>query len=298
MPKSDEQQTLVILFADITGSTGLYEKFGDVATQKLVADCLAILIAKTEECGGSLIQTVGDEVMTRFPNADSAFRAAVAMQQAHINAPVSIRVGFHYGSVIQKGINYFGNAVNIAARMANWATAGEIMTTGDTVDRLSPAFKSGVRHLDTTTVKGKDEMIAIFEVIWREDDEDSQTIMGGDTTAPPAAGEIILELSHDGANYRLGAGRPTVTIGRDEGNDMVVNDSLASRKHAKIQFTRGKFLLTDYSSNGTYVEMTDKVSTMLKRETSEIVGSGVISLGRPHLEGSAGIIRFRRLDQI
>lgn len=295
---SEIQQLLVILFADITGSTTLYEKIGDVRAQELVSNSLRTLIAETERAGGSLVQTVGDEVMATFPTADAAFRAAVAMQEAHNDAPVSIRIGFHYGPVIRKGDNLFGNAVNVAARMATWATAREIVTTEESVRQLSAELRERVRHLDTTTVKGKDEPVSIYEVIWRSEDlaGDNLTVMFG---APPTAGggrRLALVLNYRDRECRLRDDGGTFTIGREGDNDLVVGETFASRHHAKIVFTRGKFMLTDQSSNGTYVSEENAQVVVLRRETMNLLGRGRIGLGADPRSDAEGVINFRCLD--
>lgn len=295
---TEAQQILVILFADITGSTTLYEKIGDVRAQELVSKSLRTLIAKTEEAGGALVQTVGDEVMATFPTADSAFRAAVAMQEAHVEAPVSIRIGFHYGQVIRKGDNLFGNAVNVAARMATWATAREIITTEETVRQLSEEFRERVRHLDTTTVKGKDEPISIYEVIWRREDlaGDNLTFMFDPASTARARKRIELVLLYKDREYLLKDDGGTFMIGRDGNNNLVVTEKFASRNHAKIVFTRGKFMVTDQSSNGTYVAEENSQTVVLRRETMNLLGSGMIGLGADPRSDPQGVIGYRCLD--
>ena len=295
---SQQSKNLVILFADITGSTTMYEKHGNEKAKEMVTECLAVLVAKTEDEGGQLIETIGDEVMVRFPTADQACQAAIAMQEAHSDGPVSIRIGFNYGPVIQEDTKYFGDAINVAARMAARATAGEIMTTGDTVHQLSPQFQSTTRHVDTTTVKGKHEVIDVFEILWRLDDEEDQTILGTITNMGVAQQDSSLELKYKDQNLSITQGGQKLTIGRDMNNDIVVDkdESFASRNHAIIEFTRGKFILTDKSANGTYIGMPNNQMTLLKRESAELMGSGKIGLGKSPKDGGVAIIFYRRMD--
>ena len=295
---SQQSKNLVILFADITGSTTMYEKHGNEKAKEMVTECLAVLVAKTEDEGGQLIETIGDGVMVRFPTADQACQAAIAMQEAHSDGPVSIRIGFNYGPVIQEDTKYFGDAINVAARMAARATAGEIMTTGDTVHQLSPQFQSTTRHVDTTTVKGKHEVIDVFEVLWRLDDEEEQTILGTITNMGVAQQDSSLELKYKDQNLSITQGGQKLTIGRDMNNDIVVDkdESFASRNHAIIEFTRGKFILTDQSANGTYIEMSDDQMTLLKRESAELIGSGKIGLGKSPKSDAVAVIFYRRMD--
>jgi hypothetical protein len=295
---SQQSKNLVIMFADITGSTTMYEEYGNEKAKKMVTECLTVLVAKTEDVGGQLIETIGDEVMVKFPTADQACQAAIAMQEAHSDGPVSIRIGFNYGPVIQENTKYFGDAINVAARMAARATAGEIMTTGDTVDQLSPQFQSTTRHVDTTTVKGKHEVIDVFEVLWKLDDDEDQTILGAVVNMSDKLQGSSLELKYKDQDFSITQVGQKLTIGRDSKNGIIVDksESSVSRNHANIEFSRGKFLLTDLSSNGTYIVMPDDKMTLLKRETAELIGPGKIGLGKsPKVQGGA-IIYYRRMD--
>src|SRR5690606_42003583 len=92
---------VAILFADVVGSTQLYEQLGDAQASEMVGRCLAIMREATESCGGTVIKTMGDEVMATFPTADEAMNAARRMPQQIANAPErapqrghgSIRIG-------------------------------------------------------------------------------------------------------------------------------------------------------------------------------------------------------------
>ena len=295
---SQQSKNLVIMFADITGSTTMYEEYGNEKAKQMVTECLSVLVAKTEDEGGQLIETIGDEVMVRFPTADQACQAAIAMQNAHSDGPISIRIGFNYGPVIQEETKYFGDAINVAAWMAARATAGEIMTTGETAHQLSPNFKSTTRHVDTTTVKGKHETIEVFEVLWNLDDEEDQTILGTIANLSEKRESSSLELKYMDQNFSISQVGQKLTIGRDSKNGIIVekNESSVSRNHANIEFTRGKFLLTDLSSNGTYIAMPDDQMTLLKRESAELFGSGKIGLGKSPKDEDAAIIYYRRMD--
>ena len=98
---------VAILFADVVGSTQLYEQLGDVKARKMVSRCLDIMREATEVNGGTVIKTMGDEVMSTFPTADDAMIAGKRMQERiaidseldHDNGHVAIRIGCHFGPV-------------------------------------------------------------------------------------------------------------------------------------------------------------------------------------------------------
>ena len=72
---------LTILFADISGSTRLYEILGDAPARAKVASCLQLLTDVTERHGGTVIKTIGDEIMCTFPNAEVSVGAACEMHE-------------------------------------------------------------------------------------------------------------------------------------------------------------------------------------------------------------------------
>ena len=82
MPKEVQ---LAILFADVVGSTQLYELLGDDRARETVQQCLGVMKQATEHYGGTVIKTMGDEVMSTFPSADDALNAANQMQQRITN---------------------------------------------------------------------------------------------------------------------------------------------------------------------------------------------------------------------
>ena len=94
---------LAILFADVVGSTRLYELMGDLRARDMVAICIDVMRTATEQNQGTVIKTMGDEVMSTFADADQALNAAAQMQQQisrHSQLkvegqPVALRIGCH-----------------------------------------------------------------------------------------------------------------------------------------------------------------------------------------------------------
>jgi adenylate cyclase len=277
--------TLSIVFADISGSTRLYETLGDAVARELVSECLGLMSEQIDKYSGTVIKTIGDEIMCTFPTADQAIEASMGMQEGvtedlpdrNPNTPstLTIRVGLHHGSAILEAGDVFGDAVNVAARMAGLAKGGQIITTKETAEQLTPALRSSTRHLDRISVKGKSEEIDIFEVIWQA--EDVTRMATG--LLKSQLSEVKLLLDYNGAGRELTQDMDTLILGRGKKADMVINDSMASREHARIECRRGKFILTDMSTNGTYVK-TPEGPAYLRREDLVLAGEGRIALGR------------------
>ncbi|MBY0429933.1 MAG: adenylate/guanylate cyclase domain-containing protein, partial [Rhodospirillales bacterium] len=174
-----EQKFLAIMFVDVRGSTRLYELYGDKRGRELTAWSVKIFDHYVSYYGGTVIKTMGDGAMATLPSAEDAVRTAIAVQEAHAQAPVNVGVGFQIGNVLSEGGDVFGDAVNVAARLCSLAKSGEILTTEEAVKRFPPDLRNATRHIDTTTVKGRREEIKIYQVLWNQDEEQTVTIMDG-----------------------------------------------------------------------------------------------------------------------
>lgn len=294
---SSAEREKAVLFADISGSTRLYEILGDARALATINGCLDILQRLTKDHHGRVVKTIGDEIMALFPNAETAVQTACEMQLAVTAMPpvdnnihVAIRIGFHCGPVIEdeKDGDVFGDTVNTAARMANIAKGGQIITSGMTVSKLPRVMRASARLLDALTVKGKAEDIEVFEVIWQESSE--MTMMSGRTQSLPA--EVGLRLVHQGEELMLDAERPSVILGRDAQADVAIQDRMASRAHAKIERRRDKFVFIDQSTNGSYITINGEKEIQLRREELLLRGSGRISFGHSYSKDPSEVVEF------
>ena len=276
---------LAIVFADISGSTRLYETLGDTVARELVSQCLGLMTEQITRYEGTVIKTIGDEIMCTFPSAERAIESSMDMQEAitedlpdiNPNTPaiMTIRIGLHFGPAILEGGDVFGDAVNVAARMAGVAIGVQSITTQQTAEALPPLLRSSTRHLDRIPVKGKSELIDIFEVIWQPENVTriATNVLKKETNS------VSLKLVYHEKVMRLDETSGTVILGRGKRADMIVDDAMASREHARIECRRDKFVLTDQSTNGTYVE-TAEGPAYLRREETTLTGEGKISFGR------------------
>lgn len=279
---SNENVSLAILFADISGSTHLYETLGDEEALERIERCLAVLSAVSRKHNGEIVKTIGDEIMCAFPDAGSAFRAARAMQMEMAmqfisgKLPLHIHIGMHYGPAIRDEGDVFGDAVNIAARLTKIAKAGQIITSQQTAGILPTELRADIRQLGNAPLRGKREEMDICEIIWQEVG-DLTLMLGTAFKTEPYAGCLILR--HGEVSLAIDEQKSVAVLGRDKKNDLVVNSPLASRQHAQIECRGGKFILTDQSTNGTYVYTEDGRKSFVHREEFPLSGSGSISLG-------------------
>lgn len=291
-----EEVQLAILFADVCGSTKLYETLGDSKARACVGKCVEVMSEITERYGGKVVKTIGDEVMSTFPTADAATEAACEMQMEITEemvvdgTDVSIRVGYHFGPALFEKGDVFGDAVNTAARMAGQAKSGQILTTSGTTTHLSAVWQDQTREIDRAQVKGKASEIEMIEIIWQQ--EDVTRMAGADWTAAAMVQSGSLNLSYQGTEIKMGDDCANVVMGRSEQNELVVKHTLVSRLHARIEYRKGKFILIDQSINGTYVLLDDGSKHFVKRDELTLSSSGTIGLGQGLTPDHPQAIRF------
>jgi class 3 adenylate cyclase len=299
MSTEQQKSQLSILFADISGSTALYDKLGNELAMHLVTRTLDVLIREMSILQGTLIKTIGDEIMCTFADAAAAVNAARAMQMAmEEQTPVNghhiyVRIGIHCGEVIQEAGDVFGDAVNVAARVTAITRARQILTTQSVVDKLPPELRKKARPVMRGELRGKEGALAIFQVIWEKEDTMS-TRIGMSVFRKPAEAlsRHELLLRHRNQILTLNERSRSALLGRDDTCNLIIQSKLASRQHALIEYNFGKFLITDHSANGTYIRFSDNQVIQLNHQQIVLHGAGQISLGQPFSESPTEVVEY------
>jgi class 3 adenylate cyclase len=289
---------VAILFADVVGSTQLYDEYGDAKASETVAHCLDVMKDSTHQFHGKVIKTIGDEVMSTFPSVDDAMGAASQMQariSGDMNSggdhiPVSIRIGCHFGPVVQEHNDIFGAAVHTANRMTSQAKARQIVISGPTVDRMSPEWQAQTRQIDVATVRGRLDEVALFELVWQPEEATSMLPTIEWENRARNASRLVLRFRD--RTVIVNDQNKNINMGRADDNDLVVKGNLISRLHARVEKRRGKFLLVDQSTNGTFLQNAQGEETFVRRDSAELTGEGVIGLGRVAKPGTPLAIHF------
>jgi adenylate cyclase len=291
---SGQLQACVVLFVDISGSSRLYREIGDALAARRVRECLDRLRQVVETYHGRVIKNMGDGLMCHFGEAHQALEAAAAMQIA-IDSPgdtgpkLGIHVGCHFGHVLERAGDLFGDTVNIAARVANVAREGQIIATRETIQRLDDTQELNARLLLTVSVKGRREAITVFEYLWRKQGE--LTVMADQPAATIRSAR--LKLAFGGREVYLDASAPgAISLGREPSSDVPVIDREASRHHATIEVRGDKFVLLDHSSNGTFIASDGAVEIWLRREEMILPARGRIALGLSTAASHATRVEF------
>ncbi|MSQ60128.1 MAG: FHA domain-containing protein [Betaproteobacteria bacterium] len=283
-----------ILFADVAGSSRLYETLGDQAALFMIAQCLEEIGYVARQFGGEVIKSIGDEIMCLFAESQAALRASAEMQSTvtrlaeSSDSPLQLRVGFHHGDVLRANSDVFGDTVNVAARVVRLCRPGQILTTSQAIGELPEFLRVGTRRLEVISVKGRQSAVEVFEVMWQWGEQ--TTIL---EKLPPATQNPLttLELVHEDKVYTVNAQSPTLRVGRDRASEVVVAVTRASRGHARVEFRKDKFYLADHSSNGTFVRFHGEEEVRVSREELALTRPGEMSFGEPSAPGE-GTVRF------
>jgi adenylate cyclase len=274
-----------VLFVDVTDSTKLYESLGDTVALALVNGVFGRLEKLVAKYAGSIVKFLGDGIICVFEDPDNAFRAACEIQTSVHSAAqgshnrLQLKIGFTYGSVILSKGDVFGDTMNVCSRLVVLANPEQVLTSAQTVEALSPGLRTRCRALFPTRIKGKAEEVAVSEVMWRYDPAVTESNL---TRADfSKAVQLSLKLIYRGNIFVVNRSRPTIQMGRDDSNDIVIVSLFASRIHARVHTRDGHFVLTDLSSNGTFLLVDEHLNEMhLRREEAVLGGRGWIGLGK------------------
>ena len=275
-----------VLFADVSGSTRLYETAGDTLALETINRMIGDMRRATEQAGGRVVKTIGDEVMALFPTSGAAAGAASQIQMNTDVLPIiggmklGVRIGFHTGPVIQRDDDVFGDTVNTAARLVAQATKEQIIISSESANELGESYKDRLRGLYAITVKGKQDDIALFELLWRYDGATTVILKPQGAPKPKT---VMVRLKYRGKEIVRRRDNDSVTLGRDETSGLVIQEDKCSRHHCTIERRGDKFVLKDHSTNGTYVTVGDEDEVLLQRDEIPLRKKGWISFGQTRI---------------
>ncbi len=299
-----------VLFADLRGSTSMYETLGNADATAVVTQSIALLARIVEHHTGRVIKTLGDGLMAMFESPETAVAAADDMHDSlerigapgdgalatHARAvPLKLQVGLAHGEVIEMSGDVFGDAVNVAARLIDHAGDNETLVTANVIDGLSAPQQLRFRSLDRMQLRGRVEPVHVHLLEATRRLGDSAATAFGDFASPVVEPEGIRLVWLDQNRIYAGTSLPLI-LGRSPQATYIIDDTRVSRSHARIVWHGGTFQLTDLSYNGTYVRFDhDPEIISLRRGNCTLHGSGVIGLGAPPSEAASPSVRFEIL---
>ncbi len=269
-----------VLFAGLAGPADV--PFGN-NEKRLLIDTLGQAV---DLSGGRIVVRREGELMALFATADAAATAAMRMHAyaETLRQPggFGVRIGFHSGPVKQRGDDVFGDTVNLALQLVDRAKTGQIITSESTAASLSPAVQERLRPLGHIEPKGEAKRVLLGELVWRKGPDDAAPSI---ISAPPLP-RGTLRLHYRQTTITRRREGDAVTVGREDGCDIVITGQAASRRHCTIERRNARFFLTDHSTNGTYIAPENQAETAVRTATVPLSGRGGIGIGQPCVAAS------------
>jgi adenylate cyclase len=296
-----------VLFADLRGSTALFETLGNAEATSVVTHVINALAGPVSSYEGQLVKTLGDGLMAVFDDALPAVQAAMLMHDVldgmvHRGSErgassglraLRLQVGMARGEVVEMRGDCFGDAVNVAARLLDHAGDNETLLTVEVLQGLPLDLRSRFRSLDRLVLRGRAEPVQVHVLGGRRG-------APGDVAVTQFSGEMSsgihepdgLRLVWAGTNRVFASQQTPVVLGRSPQASFCVDDGRVSRSHARVDWHSGSFQVTDLSYNGTYVRFADGEIVSLRRGSCTLHGSGTIGLGGSPTDPGSACVSF------
>lgn len=298
-----------VLFADLRGSTSLFETLGNAEATAVVTQTVALVRHAVQRAEGRTVKTLGDGLMAVFTDPTQAFEAALLMhadldmllaqgrvraEQASGPRALRLQVAVSMGEVVELSGDCFGDAVNVAARLLDHAGDNETLFTAEARAQLPPALQGRFRDLEGIAVRGRAEPVHVHVLEHGAMGDAAATQFGSDgftPTEPDGIRLVWLDLDHVFDTQQL-----PIVLGRSAQAAFCITDGRVSRQHARIDWSGGRFTITDLSFNGSYVRFGGSTEVLALRRSSCILhGSGAIGLGSSPAQLDTPVVRFEVL---
>ncbi|MBG6077941.1 adenylate/guanylate cyclase domain-containing protein [Polaromonas sp. CG_9.11] len=295
-----------VVFADLTGSTGVFEKLGNVKAVQVITSLTQWIGQVCENHGGHVVKYLGDGVLILFKESQDAIVSASELQKIHYDRirhsplPLKMRlqVGMARGDVVEQDGDCYGDAVNVASRLSDLSGSEQILVSESVIRQLPDSFAVRSRCLGPMIIRGRTETCTVHRVEW-QDEMLSEVFTMPARLMPTSFDEpnnrpACIELSWIDLKVKFTAAELPVYLGRDIEAQFTIQDPRVSRRHAVIEWRTGKFYLKDISSYGTWVRFSDGESTIpLRRQDCVLLLDGEMALGASFEDFSVPTVAFR-----
>lgn len=294
--------TPVLMICDVTGSASLHQHLDDQEAERASERCIKRMLRSLEAAEGELLQQAGDELLARFATVDAAVHAAVDMQQRISDLPpvsghkLAIRVALHDDS---------GNIGDPAPDPVKQTTLMRIAGLAKGEQILCSAAIARILADSTTVIPTQNrpelgelaegvEHFAIFQLLWS-----SHSLLPRQSPAPAVrishGNTPGLRVRYHGKDFLIDEKSPILSIGRDPGCNVLVEDRKVSRKHAHIEWRQDGFYLIDTSTNGSFLSMQMHPEILVRRYEVLLADKGMICFGSSANDPAAERIAFEHL---
>ncbi len=300
---------VTVIFADLTGSTGVFESLGNVKATQAITRLTRWIAQVCETFGGHVVKYLGDGVLIVFPDNNNAIAAVIELQRVHRDRirrwpeqlKMHLQVGMARGEIVEQDGDCFGDTVNVASRLSDLSGPEQILATDIVIQQLLPESLVRFRCLGALDIRGRSEPCVVYRIEWQpEVMPESFTVPA--SLMPPsfpqaAQSPAIIELSWLDVKAVFTRSELPIFLGRDHESQFIVQDPRVSRRHARIEWRSGKFYLEDVSSYGTWVSFSNNAAVMaLRRQECVLPLEGTIALGAPFEDFTVPTVSFKLVD--
>jgi adenylate cyclase len=296
---------VTIVFADLAGSTGMFESLGNTQAAQLVSKTTHWIGTLCTQRHGKVIKYLGDGVLMSFVDNVAAVQAAIDIQRLHREQisplsnrlPVQIKIGLARGDVIEQDGDCFGDAVNVASRLSDLSGADQIFVTREVIKGTSKHPEIRTRHLGSMNIRGKSEAISVYRIEWQGEESSEFLTMQASLDSrmhPGMTLPLSIELTLNDLNLTFNLEDLPIFLGRVSDAQFVVNNPRVSRLHAKIDLRGYVFVLEDLSSFGTWVRFSGNDAVIaLRRQECILLDQGALALGASFEDHNVPVVSYR-----
>jgi class 3 adenylate cyclase len=199
-----EGQAQTFLFADLAGFTALTEAHGDDQAADLATEFFACVRALLAGYGAEEVKTIGDAAMLRCNRADSAVELGLAIVEDvrhHARFPV-VRIGMHTGPATERSGDWFGGAVNVAARVSSIAGGDEVLVTAATREAAGALDRVTYRRHGWRRFKNLSVPVEVYRAL-RTGETSERLPVDPVCRMKVEAGQTVGSLTFEGVEYQF-----------------------------------------------------------------------------------------------
>ncbi|MDB5891447.1 MAG: adenylate/guanylate cyclase protein [Polaromonas sp.] len=283
-----------VVFADLNGSTGVFELLGNAKATQAITRLTGWMGRVCTLNNGQVVKNLGDGVLMVFTENTDAIDAVMEMQRVHTERiktwpesfKMRLQIGLSRGEVIEQGGDFFGDAVNVAARLSDLSGPDQILGTETVIHELEPNGPVRFRSLGSMDIRGRNEACLVYRVEWQNEFGSEFFTLPASLNAmypmKTTSNTAAIRLSWLDVNATFTPAQLPIHIGRDTETQFVINDPRVSRLHAKISWRAGKYHLEDVSSYGTWLRFAENQAVInLRRQECPLLVKGEMAMGAP-----------------
>ncbi len=297
---------VTVVFADLTGSTGVFELLGNAKATKAITRLTQWIGQVCEANHGRVVKYLGDGVLVVFLQGTDAVQAATELQRSHQERirswpePLQMRlqVGMARGEIVEQDGDCYGDAVNVASRLSDLSGPEQILATDSVIQALPHDSLVRYRPLGAMVLRGRTESCVVHRIEWQSELLSEAFTMPAVLRPAPLfrreAQPDYIELSWLDTTAVFSFSELPLFLGRDPEVQFVVQDPRVSRKHARIEWRVGKFYLEDVSSYGSWVRFANNPAVIsLRRQECVLLMEGEIALGAPFEDFTVPTVSYK-----